>query len=103
MLTALFATRCLIQSIISFLVVALPRVLPFFGLLDAISPGPIGLGKRLSIGPLPCSAARSFISVLPGSPLGLFKNVEDSHRNRRMQRSWDVDPIIFASYDHRLT
>lgn len=30
-----------------------------------------------------------------------YKNVEDSTRNRRMQRSWDLDPIIFFSPNPR--
>ncbi|XP_039169930.1 uncharacterized protein LOC120294089 [Eucalyptus grandis] len=51
----------------------------FFWATRCNLPRPTGLGRRLSVGPLPCSAARSFISVLPGSPLG---RVTSSRRNK---------------------
>lgn len=53
--------------------------------------------------PLSISAMKKHLLKVVKDKALTFENVEDSPRNRRMQRSWDVDPIIFASSDYSLT
>ncbi|XP_039170407.1 uncharacterized protein LOC120294407 [Eucalyptus grandis] len=53
--------------------------------------------------PLSISAMKKHLLKVVKDKALTFKNVEDSPRIRRMQHSWDVDPIIFASSERSLT